>query len=656
MKSNSQDKDILTGKVFGACRLIKKIGEGGMGVVYLAHHLALNKNVAVKILPPSFAQEDERVKRFIREARSAAQLEHSNIVQIYNVAKQDDYYFIIMQYVDGESLAGKIRREGKINLSEALRIVNDVAVALSVAHHKGIIHRDIKPENIMITKNDEIKLMDFGLARVLDVASHLSRTGDILGTPYYLSPEQAKGLKVDGRADIYALGITLYYMISGKRPFDGDSTVSIILKHINEKPPPIREFNPEIPESVSLIINKMMEKDAMNRYQSTEELINDIDRCSNEIATVNGARLPERTSSVSRQAGEASIRTVISSTHNVKNTRKIINKKMIITAAVLAIVIIFIVSIIRKNKQPSISQAKSNSADNGQVSPEQKREYLKDKLLERCNECYKYFVDKNYEKIKPYFYISKDKNIPARLPVRTDVHPGGDTRSGGDEEKVNRFLGDLKRLHEFYESRGGKITVFKIRDNDIKIQEPAIDFPFVNVEIEVVFSFHNPNQPSRFKDVVISQKNIWVLDDGIWYLYMVPKNADSDEDNLRKKPSFDEFTEFLFLTDEQAEKSKAIIQSAHQEVISIFFIPRQDGFNVPNEINSIKNSQMNPRGKELKISRILSLEIPGTKTTYLQKLTQIKSNIEAKFKGIFSEEQFSKYKQKDIDPLEIQMK
>jgi len=259
-RSNSQKQDALVDKVFGGCRLIKKIGEGGMGVVYLAHHLALNKNVAVKILPPSFAMEEERVKRFVREARSAAQLEHSNIIQIYNIAKHEDFYFIVMQYADGESLARAIKREGKIKVLEALDIIRDVASALAVAHRKNIVHRDIKPENIMINSNGEIKLMDFGLARVLDVASNLSRTGDILGTPYYLSPEQAQGQKVDGRADIYSLGVTLYYMLSGKKPFEGDTTLAIILKHINEKPPLITQTNPEIPECVSNVINKMLEK------------------------------------------------------------------------------------------------------------------------------------------------------------------------------------------------------------------------------------------------------------------------------------------------------------------------------------------------------------------------------------------------------------
>ena len=307
-RSNSQPQDALIDKVFGGCRLIKKIGEGGMGVVYLAHHLALNKNVAVKILPPSFAMEEERVKRFVREARSAAQLEHSNIIQIYNIAKHEDFYFIVMQYADGESLAHAIKRQGKINTLEALGIIKDVALALSVAHRKNIVHRDIKPENIMINTNGEVKLMDFGLARVLDVASNLSRTGDILGTPYYLSPEQAQGHKVDGRADIYSLGVTLYYMLSGKKPFEGDTTLTIILKHINEKPPVISQTNPETPECVSNVINKMLEKDPARRYQSTDELIDDINLCHNEIASGDSNAPPDGRASKRNYKGRLRIK------------------------------------------------------------------------------------------------------------------------------------------------------------------------------------------------------------------------------------------------------------------------------------------------------------------------------------------------------------
>jgi serine/threonine protein kinase len=497
-KSNPHDKDELTGQIFGGCRIIKKIGEGGMGVVYLAHHLALNKNVAIKILPPSFAREEERVKRFIREARSAAQLEHSNIIQIYNIAKHDDFYFIIMQYVEGESLAVKIRREGKINLQEALKITSNIASALSIAHHKGIVHRDIKPENIMITRNGEIKLMDFGLVRVLDVASQLSQSGDILGTPYYLSPEQARGGKVDGRADIYALGVTLFYMLTGKRPFDGDSTVSIILKHINEKPPPIRNFNPEITENISCLINKMLEKEVTNRYQSAEELIKDI----NLIL-----------------AGNPQVQTMVNSQVKTK-VKSIFTLKFLITAAISAILIVVIISIIKKNKQSGMHQPESNQVDLRDISLDEKEKNINAKIIkQRCHECYHFLVDKNYEQIKSYIYIPKFKQM--------------------SEERARLLIGGyLKRTRQFYESLGGRLADVEI--GDAKIEGRSANIPFINAVVEIKFFIYNSKQLPGVKDNyrMISQIHRWILEDGIWYWYINPHKPDDNgnhEDGLKDK-------------------------------------------------------------------------------------------------------------------------
>jgi serine/threonine protein kinase len=487
-KSNPHDKDELTGQIFGGCRIIKKIGEGGMGVVYLAHHLALNKSVAIKILPPSFAREEERVKRFIREARFAAQLEHSNIIQIYNIAKHDDFYFIIMQYVEGESLAVKIRKEGKINLTEALKITRDVALALSIAHQKGIVHRDIKPENIMINRNGEIKLMDFGLVRVLDVASQLSQSGDILGTPYYLSPEQAKGGKVDGRADIYALGVTLFYMLSGRRPFDGDSTVSIILKHINEKPPHISEFNPEITENIGYLINKMLEKDALNRYQTVEDLIKDI----NMIL-----------------AGNSPLQAMVYAPAKTKAVN-IFTWKFISVAAISSILIVVIISIAKKNKQPNVHQPERHPAGFRDVSSYEKEKNINDKLSQRCNECYQFLVDKNYEKLKSYIFIPKSKQMP--------------------EEKVRLLVaGYLKKAHQFYESLGSRLAEIKIKD--IKMEGVSTSMPFVNAKVEIDFFLYNANQPPKATDNyrVITQIHRWILEDGMWYWHINSRRPDDNE-------------------------------------------------------------------------------------------------------------------------------
>ncbi|MDI6733453.1 MAG: serine/threonine-protein kinase [Planctomycetota bacterium] len=483
MTNNTTDS--LIGHTFGGCRLIKKIGEGGMGIVYLAHHLALNKNVAIKVLPPSFAQEEERVKRFIREARSAAQLEHSNIVQIYNIAKHEDFYFIVMQYIDGESFATKIKNNGKINLLEAIRIIRDVSSALGVAHKKGIIHRDIKPENIMVNQSGEVKLMDFGLARSLDVASSLSRTGEILGTPFYLSPEQAQGLKVDARADIYALGVTLYHMLSGKRPFEGDTTVSIILKHINEKPPPLRQITPEIPETVSSIVHKMLEKDPDKRYQSTDELIDDITSAYNKIS-----------------AEDSNARTITALTVPQKPVKKLINWKIVVGAGIVAMIIMIGISNIKKKKQPPPPPQK-----------EQVAQPLKNNLIRRCEQTYKHLVDKEYEKIKPYIYT---KHIQLK------------------EGMIISLLKILKRKHEFHELRGNKITDIKI--GDINYHKPSKEIPLPYAEVQTHLSLYNTKSPPTLKDayLIIPQTHIWVLDEGEWYLYIPLKKEDKDkEESIR---------------------------------------------------------------------------------------------------------------------------
>ena len=266
-------KDPLIGKVLGNCRLLKKIGEGGMGAVYQAHHIGLNKMMAVKILPPTFSRDEERVKRFIREARAAAKLEHHNIVQTLNIGKQEGLYFIIMQYVQGESLDVMIKRKRKLSMPEATRIIKESAVALSVAHQQNIIHRDVKPENIMLTLKGEVKLMDFGLARVMDEVSNLSRTGDIMGTPHYLAPEQAHGQKVDARCDIYALGVTYYHALTGSRPFEGTTPMTVILKHLNAQMPDPHQLTPDLRDSVCQVLKKMTAKKPGQRYQSMAELI-----------------------------------------------------------------------------------------------------------------------------------------------------------------------------------------------------------------------------------------------------------------------------------------------------------------------------------------------------------------------------------------------
>jgi predicted Ser/Thr protein kinase len=270
-------EDPIVGKPFGNCRIVKKLGAGGMGTVYLAEHSGLNKSVAVKILPKEMAAQPEFIERFLREARLAARLEHPNVVQVFDVGEQQGVYYITMQYVEGRSLDAILKERKKLSLNEALTIAKRVAVALAAAHRLGIVHRDIKPANILISKEGVVKVADFGLAKDEDANRSVSGTGQIMGTPYYMSPEQAQGQKVDARSDLYSLGATLYHLATGQRAFQGETPLSIVVKHVSAPVVPPREIDPSIPEAVSLMILKLLAKSPADRHASAEDLIRDLD-------------------------------------------------------------------------------------------------------------------------------------------------------------------------------------------------------------------------------------------------------------------------------------------------------------------------------------------------------------------------------------------
>ena len=283
------DEDSIIGKQIGHCTVQRKLGQGGMGAVYLAHHPGLNRAVAIKVLPGDLASNPEFKERFFREARLAARLEHPNVVQVHDVGEAQGIHYISMQYVEGKSLDLILREKKKLALNEALAITKRVAVALSAAAKLGIVHRDIKPHNILLSKDGVVKVADFGLAKDEDANRSISEPGTIMGTPYYMSPEQAKGEKVDPRGDIYSLGATLYHMLTGKRMFEGGTPVSIVMKQINEEPVPIREVDPTVPETVAAIVGKMLRKDPALRFASAEELIRALDEIKNPGTPIKSA-------------------------------------------------------------------------------------------------------------------------------------------------------------------------------------------------------------------------------------------------------------------------------------------------------------------------------------------------------------------------------
>jgi len=260
----------LIGKQFGQYQIISQIGQGGMGSVYQARDTRLAREVAIKILPPDLARDGEFVQRFIREANTAAGLDHPNIIAIHNVGTQDNLHYIVMRLAQGETLNELIRQSGALSLARALKIVEQLADALNYAHQRQIIHRDIKPANIMVGDNDRVTLMDFGIAK--PISSKLTRAGTMIGTPEYMSPEQFTGALVDSRADLYALGIVAYEMLTGCLPFSGDTPLTVSHKQVNEPPPSLRQYNPQIPIEVEQVIMRCLAKRPQERYQSANEL------------------------------------------------------------------------------------------------------------------------------------------------------------------------------------------------------------------------------------------------------------------------------------------------------------------------------------------------------------------------------------------------
>jgi eukaryotic-like serine/threonine-protein kinase len=253
----------------------RELAQGGMAEVYLAHDQLLDRPVALKALFPEYAREPSFVERFRREAQSAANLNHPNIVAIYDWGQEAGTYFIVMEYVEGQSLRELIRAEGPLDAFQAAEITAEIASALAFAHRTGVVHRDVKPGNVLITQTGIVKVTDFGIARA-GTSDGLTQTGSVMGTATYFSPEQAQGLPVDGRSDVYSLGVVLYEMITGVAPFTGDSPVAVAYKHVREAPVPPSRRNPDVPPDLEQIILTAMAKDPDLRYQSADDMRADL--------------------------------------------------------------------------------------------------------------------------------------------------------------------------------------------------------------------------------------------------------------------------------------------------------------------------------------------------------------------------------------------
>jgi serine/threonine-protein kinase len=258
-------------------KILRRLGSGGMGRVYLAKHRKLKKLAAVKILPPDLAGDPEYVKLFVREGRALARLKHPNIVEVFDIDQESGLHFLVMEYVEGVSMKELLEQSGAIAPKVAINIAMDLCRALVHAHAMGFVHRDMKPGNVLLGRSGEVKLTDFGLVREMSPDA-CTWTDAVLGTPHYMSPEQAKGKPADIRSDIYGLGATLFVVLAGTTPFTGQDTMTVLLKVANDEPPEVRELNQAVPRPLSDLVRRMMHKSPGERPQSAADVFRELEK------------------------------------------------------------------------------------------------------------------------------------------------------------------------------------------------------------------------------------------------------------------------------------------------------------------------------------------------------------------------------------------
>ena len=284
-------KDTITGQNIAGYLIIERIGRGGMGTVYKALQLSLDRAVALKILSKELCRDTEFIEMFVREARNAGQLNHPNIVHVYDVGKFNEIYYLSMEYMANGSVADLLRKQKRVKVRHAIPMMIDATKGLEYAERKGLVHRDIKPDNLLMNDEGVVKIGDLGIAKRVGFGSGVQEEG-IFGSPLYMAPEQAKCEKVDHRADIYSLGASFYHILAGRPLFEGKTPQEILLKQINEEPPPLKSVASDVPDEVCEIVEKMLRKDVKKRYQSASEVLADLEATKKRLRSVRRYRAP----------------------------------------------------------------------------------------------------------------------------------------------------------------------------------------------------------------------------------------------------------------------------------------------------------------------------------------------------------------------------
>lgn len=297
--SATQDGSGLIGEVVGDRYKIEEIvGAGGMATVYKAFDQTLERSVAVKVMRREVVSEPDQLERFRREARAAAKLSHAHIVTVIDAGEENGRPYIVFEYVPGETLKQRIKSNGPLPITEAVAYAIEIGTALVAAHAAGLVHRDVKPQNVLLSAQGHAKVADFGIARELEASDGLTKTGRVLGTTDYVSPEQAMGEGVTGQSDVYSLGIVLYEMLTGEVPFKGENHVAVAMKHVKDQLPDVQVARPEVSSSLAAVIDKMTAKEPVDRYLTAASAVSDLeDVLAMESARAAGSPARPRSSS-----------------------------------------------------------------------------------------------------------------------------------------------------------------------------------------------------------------------------------------------------------------------------------------------------------------------------------------------------------------------